>query len=60
MGWKKLFIKGIKKTLEKIGCVEEVCPEYLEVKMQGPKGPAVEGADVKIENFISILKEFMK
>ena len=50
----------MKKTLEKIGCVEEVCPEYLEVKMQGPEGPAVEGADAKIENFISILKEFMK
>lgn len=60
LGWKKFFIKGMKKTLEKIGCVEEICPEYLEVKMQGPEGPAVEGADAKIEKFISTLKEFMK
>ena len=60
LGWKKLFIKGMKKTLDKIGCVEEICPEYLEVKMQGPEGPAVEGVDAKIEKFISTLKEFMK
>ena len=60
LGWKKFFIKGMKKTLGKIGCVEEVCPEYLEVKMQGAEGPAVEGADAKIGEFISLLKEFMK
>ena len=60
LGWKKFFIRGMKKTLKKIGCVEEICPEYLEVKMQGEKGPAVEGADAKIEEFISTLKEFMK
>ena len=60
LGWKKFFIRGMKKTLKKIGCVEEICPEYLEVKMQGEKGPAVEGADGKIEEFISTLKEFMK
>ena len=60
LGWKKLFIKGMKKTLGKIGCVEEVCPEYLEVKMQKAEGPAIEGADVKIGEFILTLKEFMK
>ena len=60
LGWKKLFIKGMKKTLEKIGCVEEICPEYLEIRMQKPEGPAVEGADAKIEEYISTLKEFMK
>ncbi|MBA7570010.1 hypothetical protein ES708_11755 [subsurface metagenome] len=60
LGWKKFFIKGMKKTLEKIGCVEEVCPEYLEVKMQKPEGPAVEGADAKIGEYILTLKEFMK
>ena len=60
LGWKKFFIKGIKKTLGQIGCVEEVCPEYLEVKMQGAEGPAVEGADAKISEYISTLKEFMK
>ena len=60
LGWKKFFIKGMKKTIEKIGCVEEVCPEYLEVKMQKPEGPAVEGADAKIGEYILTLKEFMK
>ncbi len=60
LGWKKFFIKGMKKTLEKVGCVEEVCPEYLEVRMQGAEGPAVEGADAKIEEYISTLKEFLK
>ncbi len=59
LGWKKLFIRGMKKTLKKIGCVEEVCPEFLEVKMQKPEGPAVEGADAKIGEFISTLKEFL-
>ncbi|MFX1499627.1 MAG: hypothetical protein ACFFDH_01530 [Promethearchaeota archaeon] len=58
LGWKKLFIKGIKKTLRKIGCVEDICPEYLEIKMQSAEGPAIEGADVKIEAYISTLKEF--
>ena len=60
LGWKKLFIKGMKRTIEKIGCVEEVCPEYLEVKMQGQKGPAVDGADAKIGEYVLTLKEFMK
>ena len=57
--WKNLFIKGMKKTIGKIGCVEEVCPEFLEVKMNGAEGPAVEGSYGKIEKYISTLKEFM-
>jgi len=60
LGWKKFFLKGIKKTLKKFGCIEEICPEYLEVRMQGAEGPAREGADEKITEFISTLKEFMK
>ncbi|MFX1390030.1 MAG: flavodoxin family protein [Promethearchaeota archaeon] len=60
LGWKKLFIKGIKKTLEKVGCVEDICPEYLEIKMQKAEGPAEEGSDAKIEEYLSTLKEFMK
>ncbi len=59
LGWKKFFIKGMKKTLEKAECVEEICPEFLEVKMKGAEGPAVEGSDVKIGEFISTLKNFM-
>ncbi|MFX1410068.1 MAG: flavodoxin family protein [Promethearchaeota archaeon] len=58
--WKKIFIKGMKKTLDKVGCVGEVCPEYLEVKMQRAEGPAIEGADTKIAKYISTLQEFMK
>jgi len=60
LGWKKLFIKGMKKTLEKVGCVEEICPEYLEVRLQGAEGPAREGADAKIGEYLITLKEFMK
>jgi len=60
LGWKKMFIKGMKKTLEKIGCVSEICPEYLEIKMEKAEGPAIEGADVKIEKYISTLKNFLK
>lgn len=57
--WRKLFIRGMKKTLGKIECVEDVCPDFLEVKMQGAEGPAVEGADEKIGQFISTLATFM-
>ena len=55
-----MFIKGMKKTLEKVGCVEDVCPEYLEVRLQGAEGPAREGADEKIAEYLKLLKEFMK
>jgi flavodoxin len=58
--WKKLFAKGMNKTLRKIGCVEEICPEFLEVKMEKAEGPAVEGSDEKIKEYISILKTFLK
>ena len=59
LGWKNFFIKGMKKTIDKAECVEEICPEYMEVKMQKPEGPAVEGADEKIGEFILTLKNFM-
>ena len=60
LGWKKLFIKGMKKTLEKIGCVTEICPEFLEIKMEKAEGPAFDGADAKIEEYVSTLKNFLK
>ncbi len=60
LGWKKMFIKGMKKTLEKVGCVEEICPEYLEVRLQGAEGPTREGADEKISEYLITLKNFMK
>jgi hypothetical protein len=49
----------MKKTLKKIGCVENVCPEYLEVRVQGAEGPIREGEETKISKFISTLKEFL-
>jgi len=58
--WKNLFIRGMKKTIRRMGCVEEVCPDYLEVKMDGAEGPAAEDSDAKIEKYISTLKEFLK
>jgi flavodoxin len=60
LGWKNLFIKGMKKTLAKAECIGEICPEFLEVKMIKAEGPAVEGADVKIQEYVSTLNEFMK
>lgn len=59
LGWKNFFIKGMKKTLEKAECIGEICPDFLEVKMQKPEGPAIEGTDVKVGEFISTLRNFM-
>ena len=58
--WKNFFIKGMKKTVSKLGCVEDVCTDILEVRLEGPKGPAREGANEKINNYVLTLKEFMK
>ena len=59
LGWKKFFIKGMKKTLEKIVCVAEICPEFLEIKMQKAEGPPVQGADTKIDEYVFTLKNFL-
>jgi flavodoxin len=59
LGWKNLFIKGMKKTLEKVSCFEEICPEFLEVKMEKPEGPAIEGSDAKIADYISTLRNYI-
>lgn len=50
----------MKKTLEKAECIGEICPEFLKVKMIKAEGPAVEGAEVKIQEYVSTLNEFMK
>lgn len=57
--WRKFFIRGIKKSLKKIGCVGDICPEFLEIKMQSAEGPAAEGSDAKIEEYITTLKHFL-
>ena len=60
LGWKKLFIKGMKKTIEKVGCVGETCPEFLEVKVDKAEGPLAQGSDEKIAEYILRLKQFLK
>ena len=60
LGWKKLFIKGMKKTIEKVGCVGETCPEFLEIKVDKAEGPLAQGSDKKITEYVLKLKEFLK
>ena len=60
LGWKKLFIKGMKKTIEKVGCVGETCPEFLEIKVDKAEGPLAQGSDEKIAEYLLKLKEFLK
>ena len=59
LGWKKLFIKGMKKTLENADCVGEICPEFLEIKVEKAEGPLVQGSDMKIANYISKVNNFL-
>ena len=59
MGWKKRFSKRMSKTLEESTCVGEICPEFLEIRLQGPKGPEREGQEKKIEEYLTKLKEFI-
>ena len=59
LGWRNMFIKGMKKTLDKAKCVGDICPDFLEVKMQKAEGPAVEGSDEKIGDYISSLRNFL-
>jgi flavodoxin len=57
--WKKLFIKGMKKTLDKVDCVGEICPEFLELKVEKAEGPLIEGSDSKINAYVSNLSNFL-
>jgi flavodoxin len=59
LGWKKLFIKGMKKTLEKVDCVGEICPEFLEVKVEKAEGPLIEGSGTKIDGYVLKLNNFL-
>ncbi len=58
--WTVKFSRGLRKALEKSTCIGDVCPEFLEVRMQGQKGPASEGQDEKIQNYITTLVEFIE
>ena len=48
--WKERFSKGLEKALGNSSCIGDLCPEILEVTIQGQKGPAVEGQDEKMEH----------
>ena len=58
--WKERFSKGMKKALEKSTCIGDLCPEILEVTIKGQKGPAAEGQDEKIQNYIKLLLEYLE
>ena len=59
MGWKKRFSKGMTKALEESTCIGEKCPEFLEIRLKGMKGPEREGQEDKIEKYMTTLKEFI-
>ncbi len=58
--WKERFSKGMKKALEKSTCIGDFCQDILEVTIQGQKGPAAEGQEEKIQNYIKLLLEYLE
>ncbi len=58
--WKDRFSKGMRKAFEKSTCIGDLCPEFLNVRMQGQKGPAIEGQDDKIQKYIKKLIDFLE
>ena len=50
----------MEKALEKATCSGEVCPEYLEVRMQTMQGPAEEGYQSKVDEFALTLTSFIQ
>jgi len=59
VSWTDKFSRGMRKALEKSSCIGDLCPEILEVSMQKQKGPAAEGQDEKIQNYIKMLIDFI-
>lgn len=57
--WADKKKKQMIKALEKATCVGEICPEYLEVRMQSMEGPAEEGYESKVDEFVSKLTAFI-
>ena len=49
----------MRKALEKSTCIGDLCPEILEVIMEKQKGPAAEGQEETIQNYINMLKDFI-
>ena len=59
MGWKKRFSKGMTKALEESTCIGETCPEFLEIRLKGMKGPEHDGQEEKIREYLTTLKKFI-
>ncbi len=57
--WKNMFSKGMRKTLEKATCFGEVCQEFLEIRLEGMKGPERPDEAQKIKDFEKILSDFI-
>ncbi len=60
MKWRERFKKGMDKTLEKLNNIKNISPEYLEVRVDGNRGPIMEGQELKINEYINNLKIFLK
>jgi len=58
--WKDKKKDGMIKALKKATCVGDICPEYLEVRMQKIEGPAEEGYETKVDEFIPKLISFIE
>ena len=50
----------MEKALKKATCIGEICPEYLEVRMQKIEGPAEEGYEPKVDEFALKLTSFIQ
>ena len=57
--WTDKFSRGMRKALEKSTCIGDLCPEILEVTMEKQKGPAAEGQEEAIQNYINMLIDFI-
>ena len=57
--WAEENTKFMDKTLGKTTCIDEVCPEYLHVKVAKIKGPIESGQDAKVDDFIGKIIAFM-
>ncbi len=57
---KKLFKRGMVKTIRNAKNIENVYSEVLEVKMKSMKGPAEEGQEQKIQDFINNIKVYLE
>ena len=60
VSWTDKFSRGMRKALEKSTCIGDLCPEILEVTMEKQKGPAAEGQEETIQNYINMLINYIE